>query len=156
LHDTPIHSCQTAIWYKTMHGILRTNVRLHKINMSSTDKCRYCDTQDTILHRLIKCRAGQLMWTWTANKMATVLRTAARYIPPSWTIRPNCTIWPPTRRRAVLWFLAQLASFRHDRYNSTTLQEYISYVRLRKEILYNHPKRRTLVANYLIVVEDST
>jgi hypothetical protein len=82
LHDTHIPSCQTAICYKTVHDILRTNVRLHKINMSSTDKCRYCDTQDTILHRLIKCGATQLMWKWTANKIATIVRTVVRYIPP--------------------------------------------------------------------------
>jgi hypothetical protein len=39
LHDTPITEAQKTVWYRTIHGILKTNVRLHKINMSPTDKC---------------------------------------------------------------------------------------------------------------------
>jgi hypothetical protein len=92
------------------------------------------------------------MWNWTATKIAIILRTAARYIPEEWTLCPSFDIWPLTRNRAVLWMLAQLVIFRQENYNVPSLMEYISYVRLSKEMLYTHPRRRTLVAKFLMVV----
>jgi hypothetical protein len=86
--------------------------------MSPTDKCRYCGTTDTILHRIIECGAEQQMWKWTCGKIATILRTTGIHLPPEWLIRPQSTLWPSTWRRAILLFLAQLVTFRHDQYSA--------------------------------------
>ena len=146
--------CKKMTWYKVINDIVRTNVRLHSINMTPTDKCRYCDERDTLDHRISKCGAGRLMWTWTATKIATILRTNARYIPTDWTLCPTCEIWPRRRKRAVLWLLAQLVTYRQENYNATTLLDYVNYVRCWKEKLYTNPRRRSLVANYLLVVDE--
>jgi hypothetical protein len=55
--------------------------------------------------------------------------------------------------RAVLWILAQQATFRQDNYQETTLLEYINHIRMGKEKLYQQPKRRRLVADYLMVLD---
>jgi hypothetical protein len=92
LHDTPRPQKQKVTWYKVINDIVRTNVRLHTINMTPTDKCRHYAEQDTLKHRIIQYEAGHLMWKWTAAKIATILRTAARYIPSDWTLCPTCNI----------------------------------------------------------------
>jgi hypothetical protein len=53
----------------------------------------------------------------------------------------------------VLWILAQLVIFRHDNYQETTLFEYINHILMGKEKLYQHPKRRRLVADYLMILD---
>jgi hypothetical protein len=35
-----------------IHDTINTNVRLHRIRLIDTEKCRQCRGQDTILHRL--------------------------------------------------------------------------------------------------------
>jgi hypothetical protein len=41
--------------------------------------------------------------------------------------------------------------FRQEEYHISTLRDYITYAKRRKDELYAHPDRRTLVANYLLV-----
>jgi hypothetical protein len=67
------------------------------------------------------------------------------------TLNPD--IKPYTRKTAVLWLLAQIVIFRQEEYHISTLRDYITYVKKRKDELYMHPNRRTLVANYLFVVD---
>jgi hypothetical protein len=63
------------------------------------------------------------------SQFVIILRTAARYIQQEWLLCPNYYIWPPTTKRAVLWLLAQQATFRHEQYHSTSLLEYTSHIR---------------------------
>jgi hypothetical protein len=123
--------------------------------MVDTDKCRHSGNQDTLLHRFIVCGQGALIWRWTASKIARILSTVAKNITQDWLLRPRCEIQPPTRKRAVLWILAQLVIFRLDEYHKTSLLEYINYVRQKKIALYALPKCSNLVANYLSVVEEA-
>jgi hypothetical protein len=58
IHCTPVPGGTKAVWYKVIHDILPTNVRLHKIRISPTDKCILCGMQDTLQHCLIKCGEG--------------------------------------------------------------------------------------------------
>jgi hypothetical protein len=94
------------------------------------------------------------MLTWTATKIATIVRTNTKYIPTDWTLCPTCEIWPRRRKRAVLWLLAQLVTYRQENYHATKLLDYVDYVRCWKEKLYTNPRRRSLVANYLLVVDE--
>jgi hypothetical protein len=132
LHDAPIPQYHKAVWYKNIHDIVRTNVRLNKINMSPKDKCKYCASIDTLTHRHTECGNGKLIRNWTATKIATILRTTTRYIPTVWTTLPNCHIRPHTRKRAVLWLFAQIVIFRQEEYHISTLRDYITYVKRRK------------------------
>jgi hypothetical protein len=146
---------QKMTWYKVLNDIVRTNVRLHSINMTATHKCRHCDEPDTLDHRISKCGAGRLMWTWTATKIATILRTNARYIPTDWTLCPACEMWPRRRKRAAgAACYLPTRKLQCNNANATTLLDYVNYVRCCKEKLYTNPGRRSLVANYLLVVDE--
>jgi len=46
----PISEAERAVWYRTIHDILLTNERLHRIKMSPTDACKECGKKDTIIH----------------------------------------------------------------------------------------------------------
>ena len=91
------------VWYKVIHGSLPTNVRLFRIRMVPTDACRKCDRTDTLSHHLIEGGEGKQTWTWTRQRLAWILRTIPERIPSDWLLRPHFTLWPPRRRRAVLW-----------------------------------------------------
>ena len=53
LAETPVPGEIKAAWYKVINDILPTNERLQRIHIAPTDRCRHCDKQDTLLHRLI-------------------------------------------------------------------------------------------------------
>jgi hypothetical protein len=95
-----------------------------------------------------------MMWNWTANKIANILRKDRHAIPTAWLLSPECVIIPKRKKRAVVWLLAQLVTFRQDDYHLTPLVVHNNYVRVQKERIYNHPRRRNLVAEYLQVVDD--
>ena len=48
----PISEDDKAVWYRTIHDILPTNERLHRIKISPTDKCDACDVKDTVMSLL--------------------------------------------------------------------------------------------------------
>jgi hypothetical protein len=94
------------------------------------------------------------MWECTACKLAVILRTGPYRIPPEWTTTPTCDIWPPVRRTATLWLLAQLLTFQTMTPSRSTLSEYIEYVKENKTRLYKYRKRKDTVAHYLCVVDE--
>jgi len=53
IHCTPVPGGTKFVWYKVTPDIIPTNVRLHKIRISPTDKCNNCGMHDMIQHRLI-------------------------------------------------------------------------------------------------------
>jgi hypothetical protein len=65
-------------------------------------------------------------------------------------------IWPPRRKRTVLWLHAQVTVYRKDGNQSSSLLEYMEYARGQKATLYTHHHRRKLVAIYLIVADEPT
>jgi hypothetical protein len=98
LHETPIPQWQRMTWYKAIHDIVCTNERLHRIHMTPTDKCRHCGYTDTLLHRISQCGAGRMMWNWTANKIANILRKDRHDIPTAWLLSPESVIIPKRKK----------------------------------------------------------
>ena len=100
-------------WYMVIQDILPTNVRLFRIRMVPTNVCRKCDRTDTRSDRLIECGEGEQIWTWTKQNLAWILRTIPERIPNDWLLRPHFTLWSARQRRAVLWVLVNLVTFRN-------------------------------------------
>jgi len=153
LAETPVAGEKKAAWYKVIHDIIPTNERLHRIRIAPTDKCRHCDRQDTILHRLTECGDGERIWKWTRQRLAHVLRTIPGRIPSEWLLRPHFTLWPPTRRRAVQWILANLVFFRTQMQRELTLHDLMDFMKRTKWKMYQRKNRRECVANYLLVID---
>jgi hypothetical protein len=59
LAKTPVPGEIKAAWYKVINDILPTNERLLRIRIAPTDRCRHCDRQDTLLHRLTESGEGE-------------------------------------------------------------------------------------------------
>ena len=154
LHSSPVPESMKATWFHVIHDLTPTNVRLHKIRLSNTDLCKSCGAVDDVLHRMTTCGEGQKIWSWTARRLAKMLRTTERYIPTAWLLRPDCTTRPLTKRRAVQWLLAHTVQFHINRTRDKTLDNYIQYVRTQKRIMYAQTKRHVLVDNFLCVVDE--
>jgi hypothetical protein len=154
IHCARVHGAVKSVWYKVIHDIIPTNARLHKIRIAPTDKCVECGMSNTIEHRLIECGEGQRMWEWTRMKIAKLMRTSMNRIPRGWLMRPQDVLWPPTRRRSVMWMIANMVLFRVEYPRKTNLKEYTNFMRERKRQLYLRHDRRRPVANYLCVVKQ--
>jgi hypothetical protein len=86
LHMSPVNNTMKGEWYKIIHDLTPTNERLHKIHLSSTDKCRICTRTDTLIHRITDCGEGDATWEWIRRKMAVIIRINPKYIPKEWTV----------------------------------------------------------------------
>jgi len=151
--EEPVPGATKAAWYKVIHDILPTNVRLFRIYMVRTDACRKCDRTDTLSHRLIEGGEEEQTWTWTKQRPAWILPTILERIPSDWLLRPRFTLWPPRRRRAVLWVLANLVILRTQQQWELTLQDFIDLLKRSKLELYQSHKSEASVRNYLSVID---
>ena len=143
LGEAPVPGTTKAAWYKVIRDTLPTNTRLLSICMVHTDVCRKCDRTDTLTHCLIECGEGEHIWTWTRQRLAWILRTIPELIPSDWLLRPHFTLWPPKRRRAVLWILANLILFRTQQRRELTLQHFIDFMKRSKwKLCQSHKGKR--------------
>jgi hypothetical protein len=139
-------------WYAVIHELLPTNDRLHRIALKANDQCGGCQRTDSTAHRIMECGEGRAMWHWTRMRIAAILRTELRHIPQDWPLHPTCDIWPPTRRRAVLWMLAHFVYFQATQRASLTLLDYADFMRRARWKTYGVPRRAKFIGNYLVVL----
>jgi len=55
LKEAPVPENMSCMWYRVIHDLIPTNVRLDRINMVPTDTCWQCTSIDTLESRLIAC-----------------------------------------------------------------------------------------------------
>jgi len=95
LHTTGISDHIKSTWSAAIHDIIPTNERLAAIHLTTTTSCGRCGATDTLLHRLIACDEGPVIWTWTITRIAAILRIHPKHIPGEWTLRPTFHHCPP-------------------------------------------------------------
>jgi hypothetical protein len=147
----PVSEKARVHWYKVIHELEPTNERLQKIGIAQTDECKKCHRRDTLMHRLIDCGEGKVIWGYARNKKAQILRTEPGKIPEEWLLHPQVVIWPPKRNRAILWILAQVIHFRTQTQGKLTLPD---FMRLKRWKLLSTAKATEKVGNYLIVIVE--
>ena len=147
LQVAPVSGLDKATWYKVIHDIFPMNVRLHRIKMSPTDTFKDCGSKDSIGHHLTECGEGLTTWGWAKSIIARTLRTTAA------NIRPQISLWPPQRHRAVLWVLARYVSFRMNHPCNLTRQDLMDFKRRSKWKLYQLSSRPKKVSNFLTVID---
>ena len=104
---------------------------------------------DDLQHRLNECGEGRLMWEWIRGRLARILRNTWRQTPDGWIMRPDFTLWPPKRRRAVLWLLANFVAFWLQQRDRMTRQDYCDFLRRAKWKLQEVTRWNERVSNYL-------
>jgi hypothetical protein len=125
LHHAPVLERYKSEWYNVIHDILRTQDRLHKVRLSSTNKCRNCPEPDIIANRIITCGNGREIWHWTKIKVAQIINKTPDHIPDKWPTCPHYILPSPQPNRAVSWMPAILVESRTQSQRELTLQEYI-------------------------------
>ena len=138
--------------YKVIHDIVPTNVRLTRINLSDTDRCRFCGRLDTLIHRLTECKEMLDIWGWTRRRIVIMLRTSPKHIPPEWTIMQSFDMGSPQRRWAILWVLAHMVYYNQHNRNQLSLVDYADFLRRARWKTYQRARRQERVVNYLILV----
>jgi hypothetical protein len=83
-----------STWYKVIHDKVPIYERLAAIKIVSKVKCVICHETDTILHRIVQCTEGAVIWNCTRTRIAATLRVHQSVIPEEWTIRPVYKFWP--------------------------------------------------------------
>ena len=152
LHKSGLAPSMKSTWYAAINDILPTQNRLRAINLVKDDKCPRCKNTDSVLHRIIECRDGEIQWAWTRQKIAHILRTEAKHIPQEWTIRPDYQIWPKQRNAAVTWIVAHYVFYRLQSNRQLSLRDYTEYMkRARWEQATDRNRGNT--GRYLEVIE---
>jgi len=82
-----------------------------------------------------------------------MMRTIPVRIPDDWMLRPQFNIWPPKRRRAILWVIANVVIFRIQQHTNLTLHGYMDFLHRTRWKLMRRKCRRDLVGNYLTVLD---
>jgi hypothetical protein len=152
LHSAWITDTQKSIWYMVIHDIIPTKERLAAINLAETDKCATCGATDNIQHRLTTCGECRIIWNWTRARRAAFTCTETKYIPETWTSRPDFQIWPPQRHRATLWILAHFVDYIMQTHQRISLLDYVDFMRQAQWKAGTSPARRRAVGNYLDVL----
>ena len=132
LHDTPVPKSSRAAWYRVIHDIIPMNDRLHRIRLTPTGNCRICDKKDTLKHRIVDSGEGKMMWTWTKQQLAQMLRTVPVHIPDGWLTCPQVILWPPQSNCALLWMMANLITFHIQKQWDLMLQDIIDFLKWTK------------------------
>jgi hypothetical protein len=146
LHNLSVFDDMSA-WYIVVHGIIPTNMRLHRIRVVDTENCKQCGRQDTMLHRLTECGAGKEIWEWTHTQIARIQRTYPRRIPADWLVRT----WRRKRHQAILWFWAHMVVYQVNQRRSLSVVDYIDFMRRTRWKTYQCSNRIKFVVNYLDV-----
>ena len=130
LKTAPISEADKAVWYRTIHDILPTDERLHRIKMSPTDNRKECDNKDTLMRRLSVCGEGQSMWEWTRKFIAMMLRTTPAKIPNEWLLRPQFYLWHFTTSTCGTMGVIGFVTFRINHQRGPPLQDLMVFVRI--------------------------
>jgi hypothetical protein len=141
-----------ANWYQLIHDIMPTNHRLHNIGMVPTDKCTTCGGRDTLLHLLTESESEPEQWEWLTMRMAAILHQDKDRISKHWIMCPQIAVWPPRRRRAILWMLAHFAAFRSRNGKKNQTQTTSCIYRVPSRRCTATLKRMELVRNYLYIL----
>jgi hypothetical protein len=96
------------------------------------------------------------MWSWTCQRLAMILRADWRRIPMDWLIRLGFQLWPPKRRRVVLWILANFVAFRLKEGRTQSLLDYYDFLRRTRWTLEQIGSHSRNVGNYLSVITLDT
>ena len=113
-------------------------------------------TDDELQHRLVECGEGRLMWDWTGDRLARILRPTWRQIPDGWILRPYFSLWTPQKTTGGKWLLAYFVAFRLQQRDRKTRQDYYDFLRrakwkLKQTTRWNENER---VDNYLSVLTE--
>ena len=149
---TPTSVANKMNWYKVMHDIIPTNVRLHRIRISPTDNCSECNNTDTLSQTNRMWRKQNALGMDTKDHSENVANISDEYTARMAT-SPDFCLWPPQRQRSVLWLLSRDVNFTLSRRGKQDPQDLMDFLRRSQWKTQQMPGRRKLLANFLTVID---
>jgi hypothetical protein len=149
LHTCGLADTELSTWYQVVHDIVPTRQRLAAHRIVAAVQCVLCGGVDTLLHRLVQCVAGAVLWRWTRGRLARFLRVEHTAILEEWLLRPAYHFWPPTKNAAVTWILAQFVCYRLHTQRRQSLSDYLDFLRRTRWKYMARPRFRNKVGAYL-------
>jgi hypothetical protein len=129
LHRVMLPDPVISTWYTVIHDILPTKERLAEIQIAPTNVCAQCGNLDTPRHRIVTCKEGRVMWSWTRARVADILTVHPSSICADWTLRPDFHFWRPQRHAATLWIIARLVYYRMQASHRIAMKDYMDFLR---------------------------
>jgi len=83
---------------------------------------------NTLMHRLIACEEGPVIWTWTKSRIAAILHIHPKHIPGEWILRPTFHHWLPQKQVAIIWIVAHLVAYRLQTQRRLSLTDYMEFL----------------------------
>jgi len=74
LHASPVSGEIKSTGYKALHDPIPTTDRLTAINLKQIRLLAVCVRPDSLQHKIMECREGPVIWTWTKKLLAYILR----------------------------------------------------------------------------------
>jgi hypothetical protein len=152
LHTSGLADTLISTWYRIVHDIVPTRQRLAAKQIVTAVQCVICGEVDTLLHRLVQCVAGAVIWRWTRGRLACFLRVDHSAIPDEWLLRPVYRFWPPKKNPAVTWILAQFVCYRLHTQRRQSLSDCIDFMRRARWKYMEQYNFLRKVGNYLDVL----
>jgi hypothetical protein len=152
LHTLGLDDDIKSVWYAVIHDIVPTHARLAAINRMTSAACQTGGDEDTLIHRLVRCNEGQVIWNWIRERMAAILRTNSSMIPDDWTVAPFYHFWPPKRNNAITWMLSHLVFYRMQMQRRQSLIDFLDFLRRARWKVYHSTRRCCDVRRYVEVL----
>jgi hypothetical protein len=138
--------------YKVIHDNVSTYVRLARINLSDTDRCRLCGRRNTSIHLLTVCMEMKDICDWTRRRIGLMIHADPMNIPPGWTIMPSFDMGPPQKRRAILWVLAHMIYYCQQIRTQLSPTDFEDFLRRARWKTHQRAKRQERVGRYLLLL----
>ena len=89
------------------------------------------------------CGERSVIWHWTRERIAAIIRMGIRRIPVEWIVHPDFQLWPPQKQAAVIWTLAHFIAYSLQSTKRLSLLDYVymDFLRRARWRLYNGPGR---------------
>ena len=110
-----------------------------------------CGVTDALLHRLIDCEKGPVIWNWTKTRIAAILRIHPKHIPGEWTLRPTFRHWPTQKQAAIIWIMVHLILYRLQTQRRLSLADYMDFLKRARWKEYHRATQTPTVGRYLDV-----
>ena len=121
-----------SAWYKAVHDLIPTRLRLHRIQMSPDDRCQKCNLNvpDSLQHRLTGCKQSKQIWRILAAHLTVLYQTGLEGIQPNILLYPQFTFRNKEKLQRVTYLIAQTVFFltSQDRSNDEAEEEYRIFI----------------------------
>jgi hypothetical protein len=130
LHNVQINGAIRSTWYRTIHGLIATQIRPFRTHRQPSSECTHCHTPDTLIHPFTECKETN---ETALDKGQTGHHPAYRLPlhpchPTPLLLFPNMSIWPSPKHEAILRVVDHMVYFVINHRTAITYLDYTDFM----------------------------